>query len=194
MGRHINTILREDVDLGWATILGITNYRQDHNYYDEDNDATDLGVGPYAASAALGSVNIQAWQRSQELQILSPSSSSWQWIVGVYYINIDDGYLPEGQVLSPYVPATAQQTQTYSAIETDSYAGFAQVTVPLGIPDLRLTLGDRYTIDRKQFTSRQQFVNYSGMVLALPCPIQIETEDGISRRPRSRWTIESVRH
>lgn len=134
--------LREEMDFGWARLLGISNYREAWNATGMDYDATAL---PVIMSAAV--TKDRQW--SQELQLLSPADSSWQWLAGLYYFDSKGGYNPLYSRSELLFPAPVTETQLVANVHAQSAAAFAQITVPLWADGLKLTLGGRYTMDKK---------------------------------------------
>jgi iron complex outermembrane recepter protein len=141
--------LHEDVNLGWAKVVGISAA---HRLSQEN--ANDLD-GTNAALLADTGANYSN-QLSQELQLLSPDGSKITWIVGAYYSHERTGYYPTGIVSGvPGIvfPAPIGASLTTATVLIDSWAGFAQVTAPLDFlaQGLRLTLGGRFSSDHKSF-------------------------------------------
>lgn len=138
-------ILREEADVGFAQLVGVSGYRNLLSQVQNDLDATDAPV------VYLGSP-IQSRQVSQEIQLVSKPSSPIEWIAGVYYFHEHGGFLPI-YVTSPilFQPAPFTTSNLYAPEKSDSYAGFAQATAPLSFlaDGLRLTVGGRYTRDKK---------------------------------------------
>ena len=143
-------ILRSDVDLDWARLVGISGYRQLVQNGETDADGTDANLFSFEDQNS-----IQMF--SQELQLISPEASSVKWIAGLYYSNQQAGQNPfllkSLPPISPFPAATAQRFD----VLFNSYAAFAQATFPLTVvaQDLNLTLGGRYTVDDQHFTASQ---------------------------------------
>jgi iron complex outermembrane receptor protein len=70
--------LREEIALGWANLVGITNSRAVRTITQADIDGTAAYI-----------INTVGWpksnQSSQEFQLLSPERSAIKWIGGLYY-------------------------------------------------------------------------------------------------------------
>ncbi|HKY82336.1 MAG TPA: TonB-dependent receptor [Sphingobium sp.] len=150
-----------DYDLDFARAVSITAYR-DYFYY--------LIVNPFAT--AVPSLDLDVKQRgrqfTQEFQLVSPSSSPVKWVAGLYYFfGTED--LPEyttnlrGAFATPGV---IDRIETYSKTTNRSYAAFAQMTIPLFSEDINLTLGGRYTIEKRRFEGRSD--NFFGDTLSPP--------------------------
>lgn len=151
--------LREELDLGWSSLVGITAYR--HLYGSNANDLDGTGFNLLAD----GGVN-HSRQLSQELQVLSPSGSPVTWIAGLYFFRERTGYYPTA-IISPIIfgPGIGASL-TDAQVITKSYAAFGQATVPLDAvtEGMRLTLGGRYTRDEKAFSASGRFVDGTGLV------------------------------
>jgi iron complex outermembrane recepter protein len=141
--RATTAILRQELDLGFADLVGITGYRKSTAFQAGDIDAT------LAPIAAIGGP-VPSRQFSQELQLLSPSESPISWIAGLYYFREKSAFDPIA-VNSAIIFAPATTNNHFSSGRTRSYAAFAQATVPLSFvaEGLRLTVGGRYTKDTK---------------------------------------------
>jgi iron complex outermembrane recepter protein len=142
--------VREDVDLGWSQILGISAFRNVNSKEAVDFDGTAtaiFGAGPTFSNSK---------QLSQELQLLSPTSSKLQWIGGVYFFRETGNYYPTEENLPILLPLGGSPPilDTFDSESTLSYAGFGQVTVPLdllsdALTGFRVTAGLRWTKDDK---------------------------------------------
>jgi iron complex outermembrane recepter protein len=141
--------LREEYDLGWANLVGISNYRTS---FAQDSDNTGSVSIPLLEDAAD---RIFSRQVSQELQLLSPEGQAWKWVGGLYYFHENAGFrdLIEGSSYFPLDPTDGMSAEDQnSSAKTNSYAVFAQTDIPLQsfVPGLTLTLGGRYSIDKKE--------------------------------------------
>ena len=133
--------LRIDHDFGWAHLLSITAYRQERIHQTIDGD--------YGLPVPLLQYQAQTdnKQASQELQLVSSPSSSLKWVVGAYGFYSSGRYDPAdltGTSLSPFeeIILTSQQ-------QAESGALFGQATKEI-LPDTKLTLGLRYTVEQRQ--------------------------------------------
>jgi iron complex outermembrane receptor protein len=140
--------LREEVDLGWATLLGISAYR-DQN---EPSATKDLD-GTLAPLLAVADGREASIQFSQELQLLSPANSWVTWIGGLYFFREKTGYYPTGLSSGDLYPEPSENL-TQAQVVTRSIAAFGQATIPLDfmLSGMRLTLGGRVTQDHKTFS------------------------------------------
>jgi iron complex outermembrane recepter protein len=131
--------LHIDQDLGFSRLVSISAYRDVTARYLLDQDATPA---PIANSALQG----LSRTFSQELQLLSPTASKLQWLVGGYYFNGDFQYRPLSLVgldAAPYA-----QEDIYTTQHTNSLSGYGQTTVEV-LPGTKLTGGLRYTDERQ---------------------------------------------
>lgn len=157
-------ILREEIDLQFADLVGITGYRKSNSVVQANLDGTNSPVA-YVYSP------IRSKQFSQEVQLLSKPGSSLTWIAGAYYMHENSGYLPLAVRSGVLLPAPLIGYDFFSPIKTRSFAVFAQATAPL-TERLSLTLGGRYTWDRKiKEAGRQDLIAPGGIVaVSVPYP------------------------
>jgi iron complex outermembrane recepter protein len=134
-------------DLGWGQMTNITAYRAlgVDQYFDVDLSQLPL-FGAH--------LNQHEWQFSEELNLASPSGSKVQWIGGLYYLQGPQQYDPwhiYGQLFAALTPGFTDEA-VYSRQYTRSYAAYAQTTFNV-VPDTDLTLGARYTIDKRTLSA-----------------------------------------
>lgn len=156
-------VLREEVDLDFAQLVGITAYRHLNSFTQTNLDGTDAPVA-YVNSP------VRSKQFSQEVQLVSRDDSKIKWIVGGYYFHDKSGFLPLSVRSAVLLPAPLIGYDFFSPLNTRSYALFAQASVPL-LDRLSLTVGGRYTWDRKvKGDSRQDFLTSAGVAQSVPTP------------------------
>jgi iron complex outermembrane receptor protein len=137
-----------DQDLGFASLVNTMAYRQDAitNYIDID-------TGPLPVIAVLTqSADTQA---TEELQLLSPTGSSWRWATGLNYYYATAGNVPGhtyfgGAGVNPktqIIMSTNDSTET-----TNSIAAYGQVTKEV-LHNTDLTLGARFTNEERSVDS-----------------------------------------
>ena len=141
-------------------VLSISAYRKSKFNYTIDYDLTP---NPF-----LSIFNVQKdSQYSQELQISSAKGSKVDWIIGGYYFHAKGGFFPStiafGGPTIGIPPVT--QIDINGDQRSTSWAGFGQVTVPLG-ENTRLTGGLRYTTER-----RAQDATTALTILGAPGPL-----------------------
>lgn len=144
--------LRADIPLGGAELVSVTAINGfDNDQYTDDTDG--LIYGPLfgsPSSAFLPPLDFSDWTEKeqrfyQELRVTSLPDAPFAWTIGGTYFHSDfDVLLRNRSTFSPFLNGDRDATQTIN-----SYAGFGEVTVPLGDPRLRFTLGGRYTRDDK---------------------------------------------
>lgn len=126
------------LDLDALRIVSITAWRRTtgEQYLDGDDSALPISETPTAQSFR---------QFTQEIQLLSPSDASFEWIVGGFYMKADGGWDPI-RVFANGV----QVNQAFLFSRSTSLAGFAQASFDIG-PRGRLTVGGRYSYDKKDY-------------------------------------------
>ncbi|NWK97441.1 hypothetical protein DM806_17560 [Sphingobium lactosutens] len=158
MRGHSATV-KEEIDLGFADLVGISAYRYGRVLGSADYDATQ------APLFAFGNAVNRARQSSQELQIQSKPGSAISWLAGGLYFHERSGQYDFRAVSLLFAPA--DQIQFIGRVRSNSYALFGQVTFPLA-DGLNLTAGGRYTHDEKSFDGAQNIL--SGPI-AIPVPV-----------------------
>ncbi len=146
-----------DWDLGPLTLKSITAYRKIDGNYARDGDHSSLTI-----------LHLQDYlkqsQFSQELQLLgSALNNSLKYVGGLYYFNETGNNINN----LDFTPVTFRSGGRF---QTKSYAAFAQATWTF-VPTLDLTLGLRYTDDRKSFLPDQEIlVDKTGGALIAASP------------------------
>ena len=142
--------LQIDHDFDFAHFVSTTAYRQFSMDDSFDGDLTPL----YALA-----LNIETFenhrQLTQEFQLQSPAESALKWVTGVYLYNADANWNPlltAGGLLTPF-----NFIDTYSDQKSYSGAIYGQGTYEV-LPDTNLTLGLRYTIERRDFHAAEILV------------------------------------
>ena len=129
--------LRIDHETSFADLVSISAYRETKLAFDLDQD---MGIAPLVQ---VGTVVSPTETITQEFQIVS-NSSSFDWIVGAFYMRTETGYDPSrvgGVFFAPLSTVSLTDTQTLN-----SYSAFGEVTFEV-LPNTNLTLGLRYTVD-----------------------------------------------
>jgi iron complex outermembrane receptor protein len=155
--------LREEYDLGFADLLGISGYRQLYGWGSADYDALPVALFSFGAP-----VDTRAQQYSQELQLLSPKGSPFQWIGGAYFFHERAGQYDFNEY-SAYLFQPANRIQVLGRVTTNSYALFGQTTFPV-TDSIRVTAGVRYSHDHKEFDGGQNV--FDGNTLLVNVPVQ----------------------
>lgn len=153
-------MLRAEVDLGGPTLIGISGYRDSKFHLSTDFDGTE------ADFLQINSFQ-QSEQFSQEVQIVSSSSSPVKWIAGAYYFNENTGFLPLVAYGGALAASGLYADATTGPVRTKAYAAFVQATVPLG-ENFNVTLGGRYSVDKKRLVGASDtFIGKEGDVIAV---------------------------
>ncbi|EQB02846.1 hypothetical protein L288_15550 [Sphingobium quisquiliarum P25] len=142
--------LKVEQTFDFAKLVSISAFRKSEAKQFLDFDATP---SPFLTI----SLNPRERQFSQELQLQSPESSAINWILGAFYYHGNSRYSPFE--LGLYPAASGAPGLIYDRIlghqVTNSYAAFAQATVPIG-ESTRVTAGIRYTKDHRRFDGSEQ--------------------------------------
>jgi len=141
---HQNTIgtsVTIDWDLGPVQLKSITAYRDVRGKYARDGDDSPLNIVSFFDNLSDGQV-------SQEFQVLGQTDNKkLKYVVGLYYFNETGNDINILNFLPAYFTSGGK-------FDTTSYAAFGQATWEF-IPTWDLTVGLRYTDDRKSFLPDQ---------------------------------------
>jgi iron complex outermembrane recepter protein len=130
---------RLDQELPFANFVSISGYRRtEMDFHDAGNSLPFDGLNEFTYQ-----LEENAWQYSQEFQILSKPGSTITWVAGAYYLDSRDGYEPTAFQGVEFGPVNVDLV---GITEVKSYAAFGQATIPVA-PKLDLTLGLRETVD-----------------------------------------------
>ena len=146
-------------DLGFARFTGTTAYRRASATSQWDIDGTStLGQENYGANKSK--------QFSQEAQLASPTKQDFHWSTGLYYLDFSLDFEPFYRkfygVLAP-LPTSNASTTVNDRERAHSIAPFAQVDFTV-LRDTRLTLGARYTIEKRFFVGTTTAVRNNGTI------------------------------
>ena len=136
-----------DQNLGFAHLVSISAYRQFH---------FSTVFAPSATSVpGLDIPFVQdGKQVTEELQLVSPSGETFNWVAGAYYFYGHEILDPFQIFLHGPFDAGLSQIDINDSETTRSLAGFAQSTVQI-LPRTNLTLGLRYTHERRLFSGSE---------------------------------------
>lgn len=157
--KEAGAALTLEKELADIKLLSISSYRGANETLrvDFDGNSTSFSLG--GPSAPFFNLAREDKRRSftQEFQ-LSGSSGPITWVGGLYYYHMfNDINGPRfSGFIAPLGFGTAGPDVPYaisSVDKTDAYAAYAQVTAELGAAT-RLTLGARYTIEKRQITGQ----------------------------------------
>lgn len=132
-------------DFGGLAFESTTAYRKSAFFFSLDLDFTPLPI--------LFSVAHQHdEQLSQELRLSGDDASKLKWTAGLYYFYSSDGWAPFGFGFGPTPASPVAGVPVVSALTddqvTNSAAGYGQASYEI-VEDTNLTLGGRYTYERK---------------------------------------------
>ncbi len=140
------TSIEATYNLDDYTLKSITAFRKDDSSALIDSDGTDV-VGLHLINTGITE------QFTQEIQLISEFDSPMNFIVGAYYLDVDDFLTIDADFGLNFISETDQ--------DTTSVALFGQVDYKV-TDALNLTLGARWNRDRKGFDSMSNF-NPAGM-------------------------------
>ena len=167
-------------EMGFASLVNTLAWRQDAISNDID---IDTGPQPIVAVQTHSADT----QLTEELQLLSPTGSSWRWVTGLYYYYATNGNVPGnthfgGPAVNPRSHITSVSND--STQRTNSVAAYGQVTKEV-LPNTDLTVGLRYTYEERSVGSTQSsFSNASALA-----PTSIN-ESGTTNVPTWRVGLE----
>jgi iron complex outermembrane recepter protein len=142
----IGASLTLDHEFGFANFKSISAFRQNKMDLRYNSLTTD------PATTTLADITDRSEQFSQEFQIQSKDSDDLKWTAGAFFFTARARYDPIKYVMPGLDPftyfAAASSERTYSG------ALYAQGTKEI-LPDTNLTLGLRYTAERRRATSTQ---------------------------------------
>lgn len=146
-------------EFGGATFTNISSFRKLHSVGLQNADPVGNNFGIY--------INARQKTFTQEANLQSPSGSALTWIAGVYYFHDEAGDVPTTNY-GALLGSKTSGTLNFGTQTTDSYAAYGQTTIPLWNEAGHLTLGVRYTNDKRSIDGyRGPFVN-STFVLSGP--------------------------
>jgi len=137
---------RVESELGFANLLSITAFRREVQNLRLDSDYSPV---PRMTVDGRKAGN----QYSQEIQLIGPSGSRVKWVAGLYGFYLDSAYDPLQTVGNLLAPLTL--VAIHSRQKVWSGAVFGQVTVDDVLPDTDLTVGGRYTVERRKLAISQ---------------------------------------
>jgi iron complex outermembrane receptor protein len=124
------------------TFTSTTAYRRLRVTSLNDTDGTPA-IGSDAQFIEIG-------KSFQQEFLLNGKSGKLDWTAGLFYFHAENGF--ESLRISAVVPGPQNQLIT-GLVTTDSYAAFGQATYEI-LPKTRLTVGFRYTSDRRDITGQ----------------------------------------
>jgi iron complex outermembrane receptor protein len=153
-------------DLGFAKLTSISAYRNSVSAFRLDADATPFAI------FHVDSPETRAKSFSQELQLGSKAGSSVNWAAGIYYFNssntANNFSQSLGGPLAP-LPTSVAKQMIFGREKVESIAPFGQLDFEI-LPQTRLTLGARWTYEKRQFDSSQSNLLNNGSIVPLVVP------------------------
>ena len=152
-----------DHDLDFARIVSISAYRQGNTQFLFDDAAVP---GRYFTVRTPNSPNRMY---SQELQLISAKNDRFNWVAGVYLFDYRNSANPIFRdfrgPLAP-APTSTSQSVTVGTELTRSIAPFGQFTLEV-LPRTHLTVGARYTYEKREAQVTQVATHNDGMTVAV---------------------------
>lgn len=169
--KNYGASLRIEQEIGELQFTSLTAYRKLWQYQHLDLDAGPLPLAEFEG-------NERNSQFTQELQLSSAPGSSVQWILGAFYLDAVNRYDPWFLYGGLFADANGDGDTSDGVFgsanrgrqDTQSYAAFGQATFPLFSENTHLTLGARYTIDKRKFQPNAYLVAFDGTEIPLPLP------------------------
>ena len=171
VSREGGLALTLDKRLGAVKLLSLTSYRENEDRFRADFDGTGFPL----AQAQRGD-DRKAF--SQEFQI-SGEGDRFNWVAGLYYFRMDmdiSGIRLAGLAF-PAGLAVSSKDQIKAS------AAYAQGTYEI-LPDTRLTLGARYTVEKREITGR--VANGAGAII----PETAGTQEATFKEPNYRVALD----
>ena len=137
------TSLTVDHDLDFARLVSISAYRQGKTQFLFDNAAVPGRL------FIVRTPNSPNRMYSQEFQLVSPKSESFNWVAGVYLFDYRNSARPIVREFRAPLPNPNDFTTTNGTELTRSVAPFGQLTYRV-LPRTNLTLGARYTYEKRE--------------------------------------------
>ncbi len=137
-----NVSLNMSNDFGGVTLEMITGYIDQSDALDQENTGAAPAVGNIPLFNARRSQD--AMQFSQEFRVLSDFDGAFNFVAGLYYMR-SEYQLDSLAIVNGNVAQNGSAGQ-----DLDAYAAYAETFVDI-TDALRLTVGGRYTIEKKRF-------------------------------------------
>ena len=148
--------LKIDHDFDKIKIRSISAYRKYDTFVAEDIDFTPFNL-----------LSISSFKRdeqfTQELQISSIGSSPLTWTTGLYYFNANSRYRP----LTLNLTGAGAILTLYDTLTAKSGAAYGQATYEI-LDDTHLTVGGRYTTERRADIDASQILQIPFLGLTIP--------------------------
>lgn len=155
--KNYGVSLKFEQDFGFASLMNLAAYRKSRSTFDFDVDFTPV---PHLDAH----LREQEEQFSEEIQLSSQAGGPLTWQAGGFYFRARGKYDPAG-VRSADVPTNLfgpfEYVFPYGNQLTESVAGFGQATYEF-LPDTNLTLGARYTWEKRTLSGYSTGILFGG--------------------------------
>lgn len=154
--RHVDASLRIEHDLGFAQLVSLSGFGDIQHREFADLDLTPLPIVRF---------DLRSKQRNftQELQLGSSDDKNFSWVIGLFYFNDNSQYTPFLLSGAAFAPASAL-TFSPDRQKTNSLAVYGQTTIEVA-DKTNLTLGGRYTIDKRDFEVQSNVILPDGTAI-----------------------------
>lgn len=145
--------LKAETQVGALTLRNITSWRRLRSGFTADQDSTP-------ANFLYADIDIRNESVSNEFQISAVEPSWLTWVAGVFYFNDKEttNFSLGGLAASFAFGAPPGQSYDVGAVlKTEAIAGYGQATAKV-TPSTRITLGARYTSDKRNLVGGGNFV------------------------------------
>jgi iron complex outermembrane recepter protein len=168
-------------DLPGFSVISITSYDELDQFYVDDADAS-----PFRSIDQIYDESFD--QFSQEIRLVSNNNSNLSWIAGIYYANEDNSFFRDADLADAFGGGSELLFYVHADQATESAAGFGHLEWQF-TESLKLTLGGRYTWEKKEFDFLNNFsFGTAGDLVAVP---PRETRNGPIPRTDLRGESES---
>ena len=161
--------LTAEQNLGAAKLVSITAYRRGTTNYLFD----DVPTGTPIFYVGVGKGDQPDHSFSEEVQLVSKGSRRFNYTFGVFYFDNSNANLPIVRQFFPpfygpgFSPISNRTTETFGREHTQSVAPYGQLGIGL-FADTTLTLGGRFTYERRTLDGRVVLNRYNGTSISLP--------------------------
>ncbi len=155
-------------DLGGMTLRSITGYVKLKDYFTTDfSGGVLVGLLPLPQPVIAGSIDTDHDQFTQEFQ-LQGKADRFNYILGAYYLH-EKGTQDQGWYF--FLPTSSSSLDA----KTDSYSLFGQLDYAM-TDAAKLTVGARWTQDKKDYDIRFAGLPFPGALLGLPFDLPARTD------------------
>jgi len=173
--------------LDFASLVSITAYRRSQLHLTFDGDISNVPL------LAIDIVQPDR-QFSQELQLIPNASSPIKGVIGAFYFDASSAFYPSTGTLYGFVQPVTPLGPISSAVTNDrlgtrSLAGYAQATAPIA-DATNLTLGLRYTHERKDITDGSQ----AAYIVGVPVPLTTTFPNNSVTYNQPTWRVSLDHH